>query len=87
MQSTKLKTTLLQEMKLQIKVKTKQQESKIIQVGDSEYIVHVKALPDKNKANEEVISTLARYFSVNKTQIQIKSGRTSSKKIIIIEED
>jgi len=74
-------------MKLQIKVKTKQQESKIIQIGDSEYIVHVKALPDKNKANEEVISTLARYFSVNKTQIQIKSGRTSSKKIIIIEED
>lgn len=46
-------------MKIRAKVRTKQQESKILQTGDSEYVVFVKSLPDRNKANEEVISLLA----------------------------
>lgn len=74
-------------MTIQIKVKTKQQESKILQTGDFEYTVWVKALPDKNKANEEIISLLARHFSVNRDEIQIKTGKTSSRKTIIIKEE
>lgn len=74
-------------MKIQVKVKTKQQESKVIQTGDFEYIVYVKTIPDKNKANEEVISLLTNFFSVNKIQIEIKSGKTSSKKLIVIKEE
>ncbi len=75
------------EMKIRVKVKTKQQESKILQTGDSEYVVFVKSLPDRNKANEEVISLLAKHFSVNKAEIQIKTGKTSSKKTILIKEE
>ena len=74
-------------MKIQVKVKTKQQESKVLQTGDFEYTLWVKALPDKNKANEEIISLLARHFSVNRTKIQIKTGKTSSRKTIIIKEE
>jgi len=74
-------------MIIQVKVKIKQQESKVIQTGDFEYLVHVKAIPDKNKANEEIVSILAKHFSVNKSDIQIKTGQTSSRKIILIEEN
>jgi uncharacterized protein YggU (UPF0235/DUF167 family) len=74
-------------MTIQIKVKTKQQESKILQTGDFEYTVWVKALPDKNKANEEIVSLLAKHFSVNRDEIQIKTGKTSSRKTILIKEE
>lgn len=74
-------------MTIQVKVKTKQQESKVIQTGEYEYSVWVKALPDKNKANEEIISLLAKHFLVNRIEIQIKTGKTSSKKTIIIKEE
>lgn len=74
-------------MIIQVKVKTKQQESKVIQTGEYEYTVWVKALPDKNKANEEIISLLAKHFLVNRKEIQIKTGKTSSKKTIIIKEE
>ena len=74
-------------MKIQVKVKTKQQESKVLQTGDSEYTLWVKALPDKNKANEEIVSLLAKHFLVNRTKIQIKTGKTSSRKTIIIKEE
>ncbi len=74
-------------MTIQIKVKTKQQESKILQTGDFEYTVWVKALPDKNKANKEIVSLLAKHFSVNRDEIQIKTGKTSSRKTILIKEE
>ncbi len=74
-------------MTIQIKVKTKQQESKVLQTGDFEYTVWVKALPDKNKANEEIVSLLAKHFSVNRDEIQIKTGKTSSRKTILIKEE
>lgn len=74
-------------MTIQVKVKTKQQESKVIQTGEYEYTVWVKALPDKNKANKEIISLLAKHFLVNRKEIQIKTGKTSSKKTIIIKEE
>ena len=74
-------------MTIQVKVKTKQQESKVIQTGEYEYTVWVKTLPDKNKANEEIIYLLAKHFLVNRKEIQIKTGKTSSRKTIIIKEE
>ena len=74
-------------MTIQVKVKTKQQESKVLQTRDFEYTVWVKALPDKNKANKEIVSLLAKHFSVNRDEIQIKTGKTSSRKTILIKEE
>jgi len=71
-------------MTISIKVKTKQQKSKVERLEDSSYLVSVKALPDRNKANVEVISLLSEYFNVTKSQIEIKSGKTSSRKIVSI---
>ncbi|HQA99400.1 MAG TPA: DUF167 domain-containing protein [Candidatus Dojkabacteria bacterium] len=71
-------------MTISIKVKTKQQKSKVERLEDGTYLVSVKALPDRNKANVEVISLLSEYFNVTKSQIEIKSGKTSSRKIVSI---
>lgn len=71
-------------MTISIKVKTKQQKSKVEKLEDSSYLVSVKALPDKNKANIEIINLLSKYFNVTKSQIEIKSGKTSSRKIVSI---
>jgi len=71
-------------MTISIKVKTKQQKSKVEKLEDGTYLVSVKALPDKNKANIEIINLLSEYFNVTKSQIEIKSGKTSSRKIVSI---
>ena len=71
-------------MTISIKVKTKQQKSQVEKLEDSSYLVSVKALPDKNKANIEIINLLSEYFNVTKSQIEIKSGKTSSRKIVAI---
>ena len=71
-------------MTISIKVKTKQQKSKVERLEDGTYLVSVKALPDKNKANVEIVNLLSEYFNVTKSQIEIKSGKTSSRKIVSI---
>jgi len=44
--------------------------------------VRIQAPPDKGKANEQLILTLARYFQVSKSQIRILSGHASRLKKI-----
>ncbi len=73
-------------MILDVKVKTKQQSNSITQVEDGTYKISVKALPDKNKANIQVIDILSKHFDIPKSQIIIQTGKTSTKKRIILEE-
>ncbi len=68
------------------KVKTKQQAQSIEKLEDGTYKISVKALPDKNKANAEVIAILSKHFGVPQSNISIQSGKTSTKKKIILEE-
>ncbi len=52
---------------------------------DGTYKISVKALPDKNQANLEVINLISKHFDIPKSQISIHSGKTSTKKRIILE--
>jgi uncharacterized protein YggU (UPF0235/DUF167 family) len=72
-------------MIIEIKVKTKQQENSITRMEDGTYKISVKALPDKNKANIEVINLISKHFDIPKSQISIQTGQTSTKKRIILE--
>lgn len=72
-------------MIIEIKVKTKQQRNSITQMEDGTYKISVKALPDKNQANLEVINLISKHFDIPKSQISIHSGKTSTKKRIILE--
>ncbi|MFA6022712.1 MAG: DUF167 domain-containing protein [Candidatus Pacearchaeota archaeon] len=72
-------------MIINVKVKPKSGKSEIIEVvKDKDYIINVKAEPENNKANIELINLLAKYFKVSSNNIKIKRGLTSRNKIVEI---
>ena len=46
--------------------------------------VHLKAVPMKGKANEELIEVLAQHFDVKKSQVEILKGHKSNIKEVDI---
>jgi uncharacterized protein (TIGR00251 family) len=70
-------------MKLQIKIKPHSGKSEIIGENGN-YVVHLKSLPENNKANLELIKLLKKYFRGK--EVKIKSGFTSRNKIIEVED-
>ncbi|MGB9675107.1 MAG: DUF167 domain-containing protein [Candidatus Nanoarchaeia archaeon] len=68
-------------MLLKIKVKQNSSCNKFI---ESENLVYVKAAAEKNKANIELIKTLAKYYKVSSSQVRIIKGLCSREKIIEI---
>lgn len=69
-------------MKLQIIIKTKAREEKVVKLTNSVYEVSVTAPPIKGKANEAVIATLANHFHVHKNQVEVVSGFTGVNKVV-----
>ena len=56
-------------------------------MGPNQFLVRVRAVPRENKANQEVVETLARHFHVPKSRVSIRAGLGSKQKIVEIEED
>ncbi len=73
-------------MLLKIKVKANSYENKILKKEGDCLVVSVKAPREKGLANKNLIATLSKEFSIPKNSISIKSGITSIKKLILIEE-
>lgn len=71
-------------MKIQLIVKTKARETKVVPLTDSVYEVHVTALPIRGQANQAVITALAEYFHLHANQVEIISGFTSSNKVALL---
>jgi hypothetical protein len=71
-------------MKISIKVKPNSKESQVEEIGRNQFLVKVKAPPKENKANQEVIEILARYFKIPKSQVLILTGLKSSRKVVNI---
>ena len=46
--------------------------------------LRVTAKPEKGKANSAVVSLLSEYLGIPKNQLSIKSGHTSSRKVVTI---
>ncbi|MGB9708061.1 MAG: DUF167 domain-containing protein [Candidatus Pacearchaeota archaeon] len=70
-------------MILKLRIKPDSSENKFI---ESENLVQVKASATKNKANMELIKTLAKHYKVSSSQIKIIKGLSSREKIIEIQE-
>lgn len=66
-------------------VKPNSQQQKIEKITDSVFKIHVKAPATEGKANKAVIEAVAEYFKVAKSLINIKAGKTSKTKVIIID--
>jgi uncharacterized protein (TIGR00251 family) len=67
-------------MKLKIKVKTNQPRTEVVENGEI-WKVNVKARPENNKANEEIIKLFSKLF---KKKVRIVRGLTTRKKILEI---
>jgi uncharacterized protein len=69
-------------MKISIKVKPNSKENQVEKKGPNQLLVKVKAPPRENRANQEVIETLAEYFHIPKSRISIVTGLRSKQKVV-----
>ncbi len=68
-------------MRYQVKVRLK---SGFIEDRDGVLVVGIKALPEKGKANQELVKKPAKYFEVSESKVKIISGLSSRNKVIEI---
>lgn len=72
-------------MQKKVKVKPNSKVQKIETEADGSLNVHLKSPPVDGKANEELITLLAKRFDLPKSYIRIKSGLSSRQKLIEID--
>ena len=71
-------------MKYTIKVIPKSSKNKIVEEKDGFLKIKLRAVPEKGKANTELIKFLAKYFKTAKSNIKIIKGETKRNKIVEI---
>jgi uncharacterized protein (TIGR00251 family) len=71
-------------MRIYVKVTPRAGKNEVVKISEGEYRVKVTAPPEKGKANEAVIKSLADYFRVPKSFISIIGGKSTRVKIIDI---
>ena len=72
-------------MKISVRVKANAKEERVEKIGDSDFLVTVKAKPIEGEANYAVVKALAGYFGVSKSKVVLVRGQTSQQKIFSIE--
>ena len=73
-------------MKIQVKVKPNSKTQEVSQEGNS-FAVKVKEPAREGRANQAVITLLAKHFGVPKSQVRILSGFRSRNKVIDVAEE
>jgi uncharacterized protein YggU (UPF0235/DUF167 family) len=71
-------------MKIFVKAKPNAREEKVEKIDESYFVVAVKELPEKGRANLAIRNALAVYFRIGTKNVKIISGFTSRNKIIEI---
>ena len=72
---------------IQIKVKPNSRHSLLEQRQDGTWFAQLKSPPVDGKANEELITLVAKHFKRAKSDVQIKFGGSSRIKLIQIREN
>lgn len=70
-----------------IKVIPNSRTTQITEVADNELLIKIQSKPDKNAANNELLSFMAKLVGVKKECIKIISGSKCRNKVIAIEYD
>jgi uncharacterized protein (TIGR00251 family) len=70
---------------LEIKVKPNARTSLLTQLEDGRWLAQLKAAPVEGKANQELITLVARQFGCAKAAVTIKSGAAGRLKRVRIE--
>ena len=71
-------------MRIFVKTRPGAGAEKVDKVDNTHYIVWVREAPEHGQANKAVIRALAEYLGKPKALLTIKSGHTSSAKVIEI---
>ncbi|MEA3453015.1 MAG: DUF167 domain-containing protein [Patescibacteria group bacterium] len=71
-------------MKIFVTVKLKSKDNKIEKIDDNHFLIFIKELPVKGRANKTILKLLAKYLGIPISQLIIKSGLKSKRKIIEI---
>lgn len=74
-------------MKIFVKVKTGAKKDEISKISETEYMVCVKDIPEKGKANMKVIELVSKHLNISKNLVRIKIGKTSHNKILEVDYD
>jgi uncharacterized protein len=69
---------------IQIKVKPNARVSSLEETADETWLAQLKSLPIDGKANEELISLVAKHFGCRKADVKIKSGAGARMKLVQI---
>jgi hypothetical protein len=71
---------------IQVKVKPNARVSLLEEQGAGVWLAQLKSPPIDGKANEELISLVARQFACRKSAVTIKSGASGRMKLVRIED-
>ncbi len=71
-------------MKYTIKVITKSSNTELVEQKDTFLKIKLKSVPEKGKANAELIKFLSKYFKTAKSNITILKGQSKKNKIVEI---
>ena len=72
---------------IQVKVKPNSRASLLEQREDGTWLAQIKSPPVDGKANEELITLVAKHFKCPKSNVWIKSGGATRIKLIQISEN
>ena len=75
---------MVEKVKISVRVKTNSKVEKVVDGGNNEYILQVKAPPHEGRANAAVIELLSDHFNVPKSRISIIRGFKGKNKLIEI---
>ena len=78
-------TNLGMKSRLSVKVVPGASQSKIAGLLGDSVKIRVQAPPEKGKANEAVLSLLAKFLGVSVNQLSICTGHTSANKVIEVQ--
>ena len=70
---------------IQVKVKPNSRASVLEQQDDGTWLAQIKSPPVDGKANEELLTLVARHFGCRKSDVSIKSGGSGRMKLVRIE--
>lgn len=68
-------------MRIFVRAKPKSKQEYVKKVGTLSFVVAVKEVAEKGKANQAVIRVLAEFFDIQQSSIILISGQTSRQKI------
>jgi uncharacterized protein YggU (UPF0235/DUF167 family) len=70
---------------LTVKVQPRSKTPGVEEIGKDSFRVRVRAVPEKGRANREVVERLAEHLGVPPSGLRLVRGETSSRKVFAIE--